>query len=101
MSLSEHWGVNENSNDTVGAVNAINNGGSAGNVVVQPQINITTPPGYTAEQGRGADGSIDINILRQIAREEARGAINSDASNPNSGFSKAMKRHFTVSTKRF
>ena len=85
----------------MGAVNAINNGGSAGNVVVQPQINITTPPGYTAEQGRGADGSIDINILRQIAREEARGAINSDASNPNSGFSKAMKRHFTVSTKRF
>lgn len=59
-----------------------------------PNVNVYTLPGETADVSWN-DGRLDVRI-RKIARE----TINSDANNPNSGFSKAMKRNFTVDTKR-
>ncbi len=69
---------------------ANNNGGSGG----APNVNVYTLPGETADVSWN-DGRLDVRI-RKITRE----TINGDANDPNSGFSKAMKRNFTVSTKR-
>lgn len=69
---------------------ANNNGGNGG----APNVNVYTLPGETADVSWN-DGRLDVRI-RKITRE----TINGDANDPNSGFSKAMKRNFTVSTKR-
>jgi len=66
----------------------IANGGSA------PNVNVYTLPGETADVSWN-DGRLDVRI-RKITRE----TIMEDARNPNSGFSKAMKQNFTVSTRR-
>ncbi len=68
----------------------IANGGNGG----APNVNVYTLPGETADVSWN-DGRLDVRI-RKITRE----TINSDANDPNSGFSKAMKRNFTVSTRR-
>src|SRR5690606_10024619 len=65
----------------------IANGGSA------PNVNVYTLPGETADISWN-DGRLDVRI-RKITRE----TIMEDARNPNSGFSKAMKQNFTVSTR--
>ena len=48
-----------------GTVDAIKSNMMAGEVIVQPQININVPPGYTAKQSLGADGTVDIDVVRQ------------------------------------
>ncbi|WP_180035604.1 MULTISPECIES: tape measure protein [unclassified Acinetobacter] len=48
-----------------GTVDAIKSNRMAGEVIVQPQININVPPGYTAKQSLGADGTVDIDVVRQ------------------------------------
>lgn len=80
----------------MGAVSAINSGRGSSDkaTMVQPIVNIHTLPGETADVSWN-DGRLDVRI-RKITRE----TINGDANDPNSGFSKAMKRNFTVSTKR-
>lgn len=95
-------GINSAARDTqrvgMGAVDAINSGKNFGekSPVVQPVINIHTLPGETADVSMNADGSLDVRI-RKVAGEYLNGQL----SNPNSDFSKGMKRHFTVSTKRY
>ena len=59
-----------------------------------PNVNVYTLPGETADVSWN-DGRLDVRI-RKITRE----TIMEDARNPNSGFSKAMKQNFTVSTRR-
>lgn len=66
----------------------IANGGSA------PNVNVYTLPGETADVSWN-DGRLDVRI-RKITRE----TINSDANDPNSGFSKAMGRNFNTTRKR-
>lgn len=80
----------------MGAVSAINSGRGSGDkaTMVQPIVNVHTLPGETADTSWN-NGQLDVRI-RKITRE----TINSDANDPNSGFSKAMKRNFTVSTRR-
>ena len=65
----------------------------------QPQVNVYTLPGETADVSMNSDGSLDVRI-RKIAREESRKTINGDANDPNSGFSKAMGRNFSAPRKR-
>ncbi|WP_168377568.1 tape measure protein [Acinetobacter cumulans] len=48
-----------------GTVDAIKSNRMAGEVIVQPQININVPPGYTAKQSVGADGTVNIDIMQQ------------------------------------
>lgn len=68
----------------------IANGGNSG-----PQININVPPGYTAEQSRGADGAVTIDIVeKQIKRSWG------NLSNPNSYESKQIQRNTTAGVKR-
>lgn len=60
-----------------------------------PQININVPPGYTAEQSRGADGAVTIDIVeKQIKRSWG------NLSNPNSYESKQIQRNTTAGVKR-
>lgn len=59
-----------------------------------PNVNVYTLPGETADVSWN-DGRLDVRI-RKISRETIAG----DANDPNSSFSKSMKRNFTVSTKR-
>ncbi|MGA6877452.1 hypothetical protein [Acinetobacter sp. AND/436] len=60
-----------------------------------PQININVPPGYTAEQSRGADGAVTIDIVeKQIKRSWG------NLSNPNSYESKQVQRNTTAGVKR-
>lgn len=59
-----------------------------------PNVNVYTLPGETADVPWN-DGELDVRI-RKVARE----TIVNDANNPNSGFSKAMKQNFNVTTKR-
>lgn len=49
----------------MGTVDAIKSTGGSGDVVVQPQININVPLGYTAKQSVGADGTVNIDIMQQ------------------------------------
>lgn len=85
----------------VGTLDAINSGKSlGGDVVVQPQIIINVPQGFTAEKSEDSNGVVTIDIMKKIAREESRKAIKSDANNPNSDFSKAMSRNFNAPRKR-
>lgn len=80
----------------MGAVSAINSGRGSSDkaTMVQPIVNIHTLPGETADTSWN-NGQLDVRI-RKITRE----TIMEDARNPNSGFSKAMKQNFTVSTRR-
>ncbi|MGV5004820.1 tape measure protein [Acinetobacter variabilis] len=79
----------------MGAVSAINSGRGSGEAVVQPQININVPPGYTAEQSRGANGAVTIDIVeKQIKRSWG------NLSNPNSYESKQVQRNTTAGVKR-
>lgn len=60
-----------------------------------PQININVPAGYTAEQSRGADGAVTIDIVeKQIKRSWG------NLSNPNSYESKQVQRNTTAGVKR-
>ena len=60
-----------------------------------PQININVPPGYTAEQSRGADGAVTIDIVeKQIKRSW------SNLGDPNSYESKQIQRNTTAGVKR-
>lgn len=60
-----------------------------------PQININVPAGYTAEQSRGADGAVTIDIVeKQIKRSWG------NLSNPNSYESKQIQRNTTAGVKR-
>ncbi|MDH5819496.1 hypothetical protein [Acinetobacter pseudolwoffii] len=67
---------------------ANNNGGS-------PQININVPPGYTAEQSRGADGAVTIDIVERRIKQSW-----GNLSNPNSFESKQVQRNTTAGVKR-
>lgn len=81
----------------VGTLDAINSGKSLGEkaTVVQPQINVYTLPGETADVSMNSDGSLDVRI-RKIAGEYLNGQL----SNPNSQTSKTMKQNFNVTQKR-
>ena len=67
----------------------IANGGSS------PQININVPPGYTAEQSRGADGAVTIDIVEKQIKRSWK-----NLSNPNSYESKQIQRNTTAGVKR-
>lgn len=67
---------------------ASNNGGG-------PQININVPPGYTAEQSRGADGAVTIDIVEKRIKQSW-----SNLGNPNSYESKQVQRNTTAGVKR-
>ena len=67
---------------------ANNNGGG-------PQININVPPGYTAEQSRGADGAVTIDIVEKRIKQSW-----SNLGNPNSFESKQVQRNTTAGVKR-
>ncbi|UNT61028.1 tape measure protein [Acinetobacter towneri] len=67
----------------------IANGGSS------PQININVPPGYTAEQSRGADGAVTIDIVEKRIKQSW-----SNLGNPNSYESKQVQRNTTAGVKR-
>lgn len=82
----------------MGAVNAIGSG-RGGDVVVQPQININVPPGYTAEKRQDANGVVTVDIVRKIAREEAKATWTS-LNDPNSYPSKQMRRNTTATPNR-
>lgn len=60
-----------------------------------PQININVPPGYTAEQSRGADGAVTIDIVEKRIKQ-SWGNLN----NPNSFESKQVQRNTTAGVKR-
>lgn len=60
-----------------------------------PQININVPPGYTAEQSRGADGAVTIDIVEKRIKQSW-----SNLSNPNSYESKQVQRNTTAGVKR-
>lgn len=70
--------------------NMIANNGNGG-----PQININVPPGYTAEQSRGADGAVTIDIVEKRIKQ-SWGNLN----NPNSFESKQVQRNTTAGVKR-
>jgi hypothetical protein len=82
----------------MGAVNAIGSG-RGGDVVVQPQININVPPGYTAEKRQDANGVVTVDIVRKIAREEAKATWTS-LNDPNSYPSKQTRRYTTATPNR-
>ena len=67
---------------------ANNNGGG-------PQININVPPGYTAEQSRGADGAVTIDIVEKRIKQSW-----SNLGNPNSFESKQVQHNTTAGVKR-
>lgn len=60
-----------------------------------PQININVPPGYTAEQSRGADGAVTIDIVEKRIKQSW-----GNLSNPNSFESKQVQRNTTAGVKR-
>lgn len=60
-----------------------------------PQININVPPGYTAEQSRGADGAVTIDIVEKRIKQ-SWGNLN----NPNSFEAKQVARNFNAPFKR-
>lgn len=60
-----------------------------------PQININVPPGYTAEQSRGADGAVTIDIVEKRIKQSW-----SNLGNPNSYESKQVQRNTTAGVKR-
>ncbi|CAD9197497.1 hypothetical protein [Acinetobacter bohemicus] len=60
-----------------------------------PQININVPPGYTAEQSRGADGAVTIDIVEKRIKQ-SWGNLN----NPNSFEAKQVQRNTTAGVKR-
>lgn len=60
-----------------------------------PQININVPPGYTAEQSRGADGAVTIDIVEKKIKQSW-----GNLSNPNSFESKQVQRNTTAGVKR-
>ncbi len=60
-----------------------------------PQININVPPGYTAEQSRGADGAVTIDIVEKKIKQSW-----SNLANPNSFESKQVQRNTTAGVKR-
>lgn len=60
-----------------------------------PQININVPPGYTAEQSRGADGAVTIDIVEKRIKQSW-----SNLSNSNSFESKQVQRNTTAGVKR-
>lgn len=64
-----------------------NNGG--------PQININVPPGYTAEQSRGADGAVTIDIVEKRIKQSW-----GNLGNPNSFEAKQIQRNTTAGVKR-
>ena len=77
----------------VGTLDAINSGKSlGGGVVVQPQITINVPPGYTAEQSRGADGAVTIDIVEQY--------IVNSLQQPNSKVRKALAQNTNATARR-
>jgi len=60
-----------------------------------PQININVPPGYTAEQSRGADGAVTIDIVEKRIKQSW-----GNLGNPNSFESKQVQRNTTAGVKR-
>lgn len=60
-----------------------------------PQININVPPGYTAEQSRGTDGAVTIDIVEKRIKQ-SWGNLN----NPNSFEAKQIQRNTTAGVKR-
>src|SRR5690606_14985029 len=82
----------------MGAVNAIG-AGRSGNVVVQPQININVPPGYTAEKRQDSNGVVTVDIVRKIAREEAKAPWDR-LGDFNSYEQKQIKRYTTATPKK-
>jgi tape measure domain-containing protein len=80
----------------MGTVDAVRQGSmSTTKVTVQPQININVPPGYTAEQSQGSDGSVTIDIVEKAVRNSW-----SQLGNPNSWESKQLKNYTTAGVKR-
>ena len=57
-----------------------------------PQININVPPGYTAEQSRGADGAVTIDIVEQY--------IVNSLQQPNSKVRKALAQNTNATARR-
>lgn len=60
-----------------------------------PQININVPPGYTAEQSRGADGAVTIDIVEKRIKQSW-----GNLGNPNSFEAKQIQRNTTAGVKR-
>ena len=67
--------------------NMIANGGNG-----SPLININVPPGYTAEQSRGADGSVTIDVVEKW--------FNDSMQNPNSTVRKGLAQNTTATARR-
>lgn len=77
----------------VGALDAINSGGSIGggvNVTIQ---NYGTSKAFEVQQ-------LDANTVRIIARDEARNAVANDLQNPNSQISKAASQNLNAPRRR-
>ena len=60
-----------------------------------PQININVPSGYTAEQSRGADGAVTIDIVEKRIKQSW-----GNLGNPNSFEAKQIQRNTTAGVKR-
>ncbi|AXY56804.1 hypothetical protein CDG60_09640 [Acinetobacter chinensis] len=85
----------------MGTVDAIRqNSLSEAKVIVQPQININVPQGYTAEQTKGSDGSVTIDIMKQAVRDEVDRYLPAQMGNPNSRVHKSIVSNTTANTKR-
>lgn len=84
----------------VGTLDAINSGKSlGGDVVVQPQITINVPQGFTAEKSEDSNGAVTIDIVRKEINQGVKQAF-SNFNNPNSFEAKQVARNFNAPFKR-
>lgn len=84
----------------VGTLDAINSGKSlGGNVVVQPQITINVPQGFTAEKSEDSSGAVTIDIVRKEINQGVKRGF-SNLNNPNSFEAKQIQRNTTAGVKR-
>ena len=83
----------------MGALNAIGSGRGSGDVVVQPQITINVPQGFTAEKSEDSNGAITIDIVRKEIKQGVKQAF-SNLNNTNSFEAKQVARNFNAPFKR-
>lgn len=77
----------------VGTLDAINSGKSlGGDVVVQPQITINVPQGFTAEKSEDSSGAVTIDIVEQY--------IVNSLQQPNSKVRKALAQNTNATARR-
>ena len=75
-------------------LNAINSQGSD-KVLVQPQVIVNVPPGYTANESRDANGNVTIDVVEKMIKKSW-----TNVGQPNSFESKQVQRNFNTSVKR-